>query len=104
MTDEYDRRSRVLGKGAFASVKLATRKSDGTKWAVKIIHKGSLSQEDEAALQTEVEILQVVYITLKSEKKACLHSRSISPLSQLCMRIEATARCCATVLLFAKRP
>lgn len=51
--------SRVLGKGSFASVKLAVRKSDGSKWAVKVIEKSSLSQEDEDALQTEVKILQV---------------------------------------------
>lgn len=50
---------RVLGKGTFASVKLAVRKSDGTHWAVKIIDKASLSHEDENALRTEVEILQV---------------------------------------------
>lgn len=35
------------------------RKSDETKWAVKIIDKQSLSREDEEALQTEVTILQV---------------------------------------------
>lgn len=40
-------------------VKLAVRKSDGTKWAVKVIEKTSLSQEDEEALKTEVQILEV---------------------------------------------
>ena len=50
---------RVLGKGSFAMVKLAVRKSDGTKWAVKVIEKTSLSQEDEEGLKTEVSILQV---------------------------------------------
>lgn len=35
------------------------RKTDGTKWAVKVIEKVALSQEDEEALQNEVKILEV---------------------------------------------
>lgn len=50
---------RILGQGSFATVKLAVRKSDGTKWAIKVVEKSSLSQEDEAALQSEVKILEV---------------------------------------------
>lgn len=46
--------------GSFAVVKSATRKSDGTKWAIKIIAKKSLGPEDEEALKTEVAILQKV--------------------------------------------
>lgn len=56
--------SRVLGQGSFASVKLAVRKTDGTKWAVKVIEKASLSQEDEEALKTEVSILEVWVLEL----------------------------------------
>ena len=41
-------------------MKAATRKSDGSKWAVKIIAKNSLGPEDEEALKTEVAILQKV--------------------------------------------
>lgn len=51
--------NRILGKGSFATVKLAVRKSDGTKWAVKVIEKTALSQEDEEALKNEVQILEV---------------------------------------------
>lgn len=51
--------NRVLGKGSFATVKLAVRKTDGTKWAVKVIEKTALSQEDEEALKNEVMILEV---------------------------------------------
>ena len=40
----------VLCSGSFATVKAATRKADGTKWAVKIIAKQSLGPEDEEAL------------------------------------------------------
>ena len=50
----------VLCSGSFATVKAATRKADGTKWAVKIIAKQSLGPEDEEALKTEVAILQKV--------------------------------------------
>lgn len=50
---------RVLGQGSFATVKLAERKSDGTKWAIKIIRKTSLGKGDEEALKTEVTILEV---------------------------------------------
>lgn len=41
-------------------MKAATRKADGSKWAVKIIAKNSLGPEDEEALKTEVAILQKV--------------------------------------------
>lgn len=51
---------KTLGSGSFATVKAATRKADGTKWAVKIIAKQSLGPEDEEALKTEVAILQKV--------------------------------------------
>ncbi|CAM9422057.1 unnamed protein product, partial [Laminaria digitata] len=57
---KYYNLTRVLGKGSFAMVKLAVRKSDGSKWAVKVIEKTSLSQEDEEALKTEVNILQAM--------------------------------------------
>ncbi|CAN0129617.1 unnamed protein product [Discosporangium mesarthrocarpum] len=40
-------------------VRLAICKADNTKWAVKVIKKASLSVEDQEALQTEVEILEV---------------------------------------------
>ncbi|CAM9461983.1 unnamed protein product [Ectocarpus sp. 6 AP-2014] len=54
---KYYNLTRILGKGSFATVKLAVRKSDGTKWAVKVIEKTALSQEDEEALKNEVQIL-----------------------------------------------
>ncbi|CAM9571757.1 unnamed protein product, partial [Scytosiphon promiscuus] len=55
---KYYNLTRVLGKGSFATVKLAVRKADGTKWAVKVIEKTALSQEDEEALKNEVQILE----------------------------------------------
>lgn len=40
-------------------MKLAERKSDGTKWAIKVIRKTSLGKEDDEVLRTEVTILEV---------------------------------------------
>lgn len=51
---------KTLGTGSFATVKLATHKADKSKWAVKIINRKNMEQEDADALQTEVEILQKV--------------------------------------------
>ena len=45
---------------SFATVRLATNKKDGTKWAIKIIQKKNIGPEDEAALKSEVEVLQTV--------------------------------------------
>ena len=56
---KYYNLTRTLGQGSFATVKLAVSKADGSKWAVKVIKKTSLSQEDEEALRDEVMILQV---------------------------------------------
>eukprot|EP00903_Cladosiphon_okamuranus_P008364 g8042.t1 len=57
---KYYNLTRVLGKGSFATVKLAVKKADGTKWAVKVIEKTALSQEDEEALKNEVQILEAM--------------------------------------------
>ena len=51
---------KILGQGSFATVRLATNKKDGTKWAVKVIKMQSIGSEDEAALRTEVELLQTL--------------------------------------------
>eukprot|EP01036_Dinobryon_divergens_P025944 gene25944-34543_t len=49
---------RTLGHGTFATVRLATRLSDGADFAVKIVKRSSLSREDENALKMEIQILQ----------------------------------------------
>jgi calcium/calmodulin-dependent protein kinase I len=46
-----------LGSGAFSVVKLATHKASNRDTAVKIIQKKKLSEEDLAALMTEISIL-----------------------------------------------
>ena len=53
-------RLRPTPRGSFAEVKNATRKTDGSEWAVKIIERKDLGPEDEAALYQEVEILKKV--------------------------------------------
>ncbi|GMI37429.1 hypothetical protein TeGR_g18 [Tetraparma gracilis] len=51
---------RTLGKGSFATVKLATCKEDGSKWAIKVIDKRALNQEDKEALQVECDTMMQV--------------------------------------------
>lgn len=56
--EKYYKFGKTLGSGSFATVKLATCKADGEKWAVKIINKRVLGPEDTEALQTEVDVLK----------------------------------------------
>ncbi|GMI26681.1 hypothetical protein TrCOL_g4214 [Triparma columacea] len=51
---------RTLGKGSFATVKIATCKADKSKWAVKIIDKHALNDEDKSALQIECDTMMKV--------------------------------------------
>lgn len=50
--------TRVLGQGSFATVKRAKCKKDQSDWAVKIISKKALGQEDVDLLQKEVSIME----------------------------------------------
>mmetsp|Transcript_17209 Transcript_17209/g.25496 ORF Transcript_17209/g.25496 Transcript_17209/m.25496 type:complete len:646 (+) Transcript_17209:101-2038(+) len=47
----------VLGKGAFSTVRLATRHSDGKKFAIKVVSRRKLPAIDEAALRLEAKVL-----------------------------------------------
>jgi len=49
-----------LGKGSFGSVSEATRMSDGTKWAVKIINKEKAGSAQVKLLEHEVKIMKKV--------------------------------------------
>ena len=53
-------KTRELGKGAFAEVREVTRKSDGKKFACKIIHK-SKAKEEEEAIQCEISVLKQLH-------------------------------------------
>eukprot|EP01126_Amoeba_proteus_P027380 TRINITY_DN2718_c0_g1_i3.p1 TRINITY_DN2718_c0_g1~~TRINITY_DN2718_c0_g1_i3.p1 ORF type:complete len:406 (-),score=69.13 TRINITY_DN2718_c0_g1_i3:125-1342(-) len=58
---------KTLGSGAFSVVRLATRNSDGQKFAVKIIRKSSLRSRAVQYLKTEVVIME----RLKGHPKVC---------------------------------
>ena len=54
-------RGRTLGTGRFATVYTAKRKSDGEIFAVKVIDKTSLSEDEKNLLRSEIAILKVVH-------------------------------------------
>jgi len=47
-----------LGSGAFSVVKEGTKKSTGESFAIKIVTKAKLTDEDESALMEEIDILK----------------------------------------------
>mmetsp|Transcript_14275 Transcript_14275/g.32438 ORF Transcript_14275/g.32438 Transcript_14275/m.32438 type:complete len:345 (-) Transcript_14275:118-1152(-) len=47
-----------LGSGAFSVVKEGTKKSSGDSFAIKIVTKSKLSEEDELALKDEIAVLK----------------------------------------------
>jgi len=51
---------KTLGQGSFGEVKKAKNKTTGDEFAVKIVNKSDMQQEDLLALQTEVEILSQI--------------------------------------------
>ncbi|KAG5180796.1 hypothetical protein JKP88DRAFT_200183 [Tribonema minus] len=50
----------VLGKGAFSTVHLATRNSDGRRFATKVVSRRKLPPVDEAALRSEAKVLMAL--------------------------------------------
>ena len=48
----------TLGKGSFATVKKAKNRATGERFAVKVLSKKKMSEEDKLAMQTEIEILK----------------------------------------------
>ena len=50
----------TIGRGSFATVKRAKLRSTGERFAVKVLSKRKMSEEDLAALHTEIEILKSV--------------------------------------------
>jgi len=58
--EKFYKMGKTLGQGSFATVKLATSKRDGGKFAIKVIKRTSLGPEDETALRSEVKVLQTV--------------------------------------------
>ena len=50
----------TIGKGSFATVKKAKNRATGERFAVKVLSKKKMTQEDKIAMQTEIEILKQV--------------------------------------------
>jgi serine/threonine protein kinase len=48
----------TIGKGSFATVKKAKHRESGVRYAVKVLTKKKMSEEDLIGLQTEIEILK----------------------------------------------
>jgi serine/threonine protein kinase len=48
----------TLGRGSFATVKKAKNRATGVRYAVKVLSKKKMSEEDVIGLQTEIEILK----------------------------------------------
>lgn len=66
---------KALGEGAFSVVREAVNKNTGESYAVKVITKSKLSNEDEAALKDEISILKA----LKHENIIFLYSSYNEP-------------------------
>ena len=50
----------TLGKGSFATVKRAKHRATGERFAVKVLSKKKMSEEDKVSMKTEIEILKQV--------------------------------------------
>ena len=48
----------TIGKGSFATVKKAKFRATGERFAVKVLSKKKMTQEDKIAMHTEIEILK----------------------------------------------
>eukprot|EP00344_Euplotes_crassus_P003383 CAMPEP_0196995726 /NCGR_PEP_ID=MMETSP1380-20130617/1792_1 /TAXON_ID=5936 /ORGANISM="Euplotes crassus, Strain CT5" /LENGTH=706 /DNA_ID=CAMNT_0042411491 /DNA_START=310 /DNA_END=2430 /DNA_ORIENTATION=- len=59
VADYYDVSKKVLGKGKFGIVKLATHKKTGKEVAIKMVSKTQMSPEDLELQRNEIEILKV---------------------------------------------
>ena len=50
----------TLGRGSFATVKRAKHRVSGERFAVKVLAKRRMNEDDKAAMHTEIEILKQV--------------------------------------------
>ena len=50
----------TIGRGSFALVKRAKQRATGVKFAVKVLSKKKMTEEDLVGMQTEIEILKTV--------------------------------------------
>jgi len=57
---EFYELGKTLGKGSFATTKLATATQDGALWAAKVLSKRTMTEEDLKAFKQEITILKVL--------------------------------------------
>ena len=50
----------TIGRGSFATVKKAKLRSTGVRYAVKVLSKRKMSEEDKIAILTEIDILKQI--------------------------------------------
>ena len=48
----------TIGKGSFATVKKAKNRASGKRFAVKVLSKSKMSDEEKSAMQMEIDILK----------------------------------------------
>jgi serine/threonine protein kinase len=48
----------TIGKGSFATVKKAKHRASGKRFAVKVLSKSKMSDEEKSAMQMEIDILK----------------------------------------------
>ena len=57
---EFYKIERTIGKGSFATVRKAKRRDTGERFAVKVLSKRKMTDEDKMALKVETEIMKQV--------------------------------------------
>jgi calcium/calmodulin-dependent protein kinase I len=67
---------RTLGQGTFATVKIAKKISDNSKWAIKIISRSALTTDDEQSLKMEIQIMELTNHPNVVSIKEIFHSNS----------------------------
>lgn len=50
----------TIGRGSFATVKQAKHRESGVRYAVKVLSKRKMSEEDKAAMETEITIMKQI--------------------------------------------
>lgn len=57
---EFYKIERIIGKGSFATVRRAKKRDTGERFAVKILSKRKMTEDDKMSLEIETEIMKRV--------------------------------------------